>query len=913
MYKHFILIATAALLALSCNREEPEGDILPAMEQRVFEAGLEASSVTRTALTQGGKVVWSEGDQIKVFNAAQPGGSVFSADAASAGSSSAVFRGTIDGDAPFCAVYPASAGVSLSGEELGVSLPSVQQYADGSFAPGASPAVAQSSDGVHLQFKNLCGLLKVQLTGSASISSVSITSAADEALWGSGSVTFGDAPRLNLNYSENGQRTLSLACSPAVQLSADTPRDFFFVVPEGTLGEGFTVTIEDSAGGSQTKSVRSGLQIKRSAVSALSTLAYNGTALPDISTMTLAGGVLELDFNAPTLLPYSGASVGDYIRLTSRSNPSQVLVARVAAVDSASGITIEPLPGFIGGMYEVKVCVGGSLRSLGTVFVDVRDTYEVPFRSGYTMYGRVIDDSGSPLQGVSVSDGVKTTTTDADGCYYINSARKYGYVMISQPRGYRVAVNRSTAQFFRFVGSDKNVPEMHNFVLEPFDAVNHKAIFFTDSHLANRSSNDVQQFRNGLKKELKDAESESKRSGVPLLALCLGDSSWDEFWYSMLYQPQNFKEELSGFDIPVYVIPGNHDNDPYVASDLLSELPFRKAFGPSYYSFNFGDIHYVLMDNTVFANKGGTQGTVGDLSYTCKFTSDELSWLRADLQNAPSDCRIVLGVHCHFSTRTYLENASHSEPWFGYNMPQSDLTAVFNYAGKRPVEIVSGHTHQRYTNYFSDTRREQNIGAVCASWWWVGKYTNGRSNLCQDGTPAGYMVLDAASSEISTLYKPIGKDASYQFRAYDLNNCLIDRATYCPKVKDDYSLVTEEYYKGYVHGFDEPRSDNKVLVNVFNWNIHYKIKITEEGHGTLDVRRVEAYDPLHIVHFNCYRMNTSGSMTFVTNATAHMFEATCSSATSSVLIEVTDEYGNTYSETMTRPRRLYDMSKSENW
>ena len=33
MYKHFILIATAALLALSCNREESEGDILPAMEQ----------------------------------------------------------------------------------------------------------------------------------------------------------------------------------------------------------------------------------------------------------------------------------------------------------------------------------------------------------------------------------------------------------------------------------------------------------------------------------------------------------------------------------------------------------------------------------------------------------------------------------------------------------------------------------------------------------------------------------------------------------------------------------------------------------------------------------------------------------------------------------------------------------------
>lgn len=914
MTKRFILIAALASFALSCNLGEPSEDLLPAGAVRTFEAVLETPPASRTSLVSGGKVIWSEGDQIKLFNAAQPGGSVFSADAASAGSSTAIFRGSIDGEAPFYAVYPPEAGVSLSGNEISVSLPSVQEYAPGSFAPGSSPAAAQSLDGIHLQFKNLCGLLCVQLTGTARIRSVKISSAANEALWGSGTVTLSDVPQLSLKYSEKEQRTLAVECSAAVQLSEDTPQAFYFVVPAGTLASGFTVTIEDSDGGTQTKSVRAGMDVRRSAQCSLSPLKYNGSSLPDISTMILPDGVLTLNFNEPTVLPYSGASVGDYIRLTSRSNSSQVLVARVMAVDSASGITVEPIEGFIGGMYEVKICVGGSLRSLGMAFVDVRDTYEVEFRSGYTMYGRVIDNSGNPLSGVSVSDGVKTTKTDANGCYYIDSARKYGYVMISQPKGFMVAVNRSTAQFFRSVSSDKADPQMNNFVLAPLDARTHKAIFFTDCHLANRSSNDVQQFRNGFKKELSQAEAAARTSGVPLVALCLGDSTWDEFWYSMLYQPDTFKKELSGFDIPVYVIPGNHDNDPYVASDLLSEAPYRAAFGPSYYSFNLGDIHYVMMDNTVYANKGGTQGTIGDLSYSTKFTSDELSWLRADLQNAPSDCRIVLGVHCHFSTRTYLPNGSHTEPWFNYNMPQSDLTAVFNYAGKRPVEIVSGHTHQRYTNYFSDIRREQNIGAVCASWWWVGHYTNGRANLSQDGTPAGYMVLDAVSSNISTIFKPVGKSSSYQFRAYDLNNCLIDRATYCPKVKDNYSVITEEYFKNYVHGYDEPRSDNKILVNVFNWNTHYTVNITEVGVGRLEVKRVEAYDPLHIIHFNCYRMNSSSSsMTFVTNATAHMFEATCSSAISSVLIEVTDEYGNTYSETMTRPRKLYDMTKSEQW
>lgn len=87
-------------------------------------------------------------------------------------------------------------------------------------------------------------------------------------------------------------------------------------------------------------------------------------------------------------------------------------------------------------------------------------------------------------------------------------------------------------------------------------------------------------------------------------------------------------------------------------------------------------------------------------------------------------------------------------------------------------------------------------------------------------------------------------------------------------------------FYGLTLGDDVQHSDNKILVNVFNWNTHYTVSMTEIGVGRLDVKRVEA---------------------------------TCSSATSSVLIEVTDEYGNTYSETMTRPRMLYDMSKSDKY
>jgi hypothetical protein len=54
------------------------------------------------------------------------------------------------------------------------------------------------------------------------------------------------------------------------------------------------------------------------------------------------------------------------------------------------------------------------------------------------------------------------------------------------------------------------------------------------------------------------------------------------------------------------------------------------------------------------------------------------------------------------------------------------------------------------------------------------------------------------------------------------------------------------------------------------------------------------------------RLNVGATTTadFVSYATAHMFKATASNATSTVKIKVTDRFGNTYSETMNRPKSL---------
>ena len=255
---------------------------------------------------------------------------------------------------------------------------------------------------------------------------------------------------------------------------------------------------------------------------------------------------------------------------------------------------------------------------------------------------------------------------------------------------------------------------------------------------------------------------------------------------------------------------------------------------------------------------------------------------------------------------------------WSYAMPADCRAKMLDLLAPYTVHFVTGHTHINYANRITERMTEHNIAAVCATWWWTGNYTNGRTQMCRDGAPAGYGLFEigtAGADDVQWHYQGIGKAADYQFRAYDLNRCLITRDKYCPDIKNNFGTVSAEFFAQYANGYDRPRSDNTVLINVFNWNEKWKVEVREVETGNrLPVEQVDTYDPLHTIHFNMNRMNTnSTAMTFPTLLTSHMFEAVCSSPTTTLEITVTDEFGRSYTETMSRPRELYDMSVSPQW
>ena len=623
--------------------------------------------------------------------------------------------------------------------------------------------------------------------------------------------------------------------------------------------------------------------------------------------MISKGETIQIPLEGEWNLLYKGFKAGDKITITMVNDASVTFTLECTSADDVAGAVFTIPTKFIGGMCKVVAEAGGRTTT-GTCFVEIVDTAEVEKKSGYTTYGRVVDYEAKPVAGVAVSDGALVTTTDSEGRYYLRSERKNVFVFISVPKNYRVAIDRAVPQFFqRFKSTRISTYEQHNFVLAPEENVKHRVLVWSDTHLANRTD-DANQFKKFFKPDIEQQIAKAKSEGVKLYAIGLGDLAWDEFWYKNDYSLKDYREDISDFDLTIFSSPGNHDNDPSIADDFLAAAGFRENLNPLYYSFNIGDIHYIMMDNTLFKNSGATSNNYNVQDYTEGFTDDQMKWLKADLATVPEGTTIIFGLHIPWTNRSQANGN------FTYAMPATFRTQVESLLSKYTVHFISGHTHTNYTNIINSKMREHNIAGVCGTWWWTGYYSKNKCRLNGDGSPSGYKIFDINGSDVKWNFKALARDASYQFRAYDLRNSLITRELYCPANKN--TNVSDAFFSQYANGWDKSAntsSTRKILINLFDYNDNWKITVTENG-ANLSVSRVEAYDPLHTIFFNMGRMNSnSTSMTFPTGKSAHFFEVSTSSATSTVIIKAEDPFGRVYEETMTRPRKLYDMSKEDKW
>ena len=228
-------VLAAALLA-GCNKDENiQGPTN--VSTTTFQAFTESGG-TKTFLENGGSeteshsVLWVPGDAIGIASASDFSRYEYKGDGQT---DFAEFEGEpVQGDI-FYAVYPYSEKAALSGGMLSLELPSVHEYTPLSFAPGAFPMVARSESTV-LEFKNLCGLLKVNLTGTETISSITFRSSG-QGVSGPATVSMDYESVPELVMSGGAGMSVTLDCGEGVALNGTVPVPFYIVLPAGTYDD----------------------------------------------------------------------------------------------------------------------------------------------------------------------------------------------------------------------------------------------------------------------------------------------------------------------------------------------------------------------------------------------------------------------------------------------------------------------------------------------------------------------------------------------------------------------------------------------------------------------------------------------------------------------------------------------------
>lgn len=192
------------------------------------------------------------------------------------------------------------------------------------------------------------------------------------------------------------------------------------------------------------------------------------------------------------------------------------------------------------------------------------------------------------------------------------------------------------------------------------------------------------------------------------------------------------KATLGTTGFPWYYTLGNNDMN-YDSDDVHAAETFLRVLGPTDYAFNWGPVHFLVLDDLVWDPAAGR--------YTQGLMPSQIEFVRNDLALVPRETLVVLAMHAQVN-------------WL------ADYPALLReFAGRPHVLALAGHAHSQ-SNVFID----QGAGwpnpeplhqfvcvASCGPVWLGNPDEYGIPNATTfDGTPNGYAVatFDGASYEI---------------------------------------------------------------------------------------------------------------------------------------------------------------------
>ena len=361
-------------------------------------------------------------------------------------------------------------------------------------------------------------------------------------------------------------------------------------------------------------------------------------------------------------------------------------------------------------------------------------------------------DAGEPgVADVRVSNGEQIVATNAAGEYQL-PVTDDTILFLIKPRGYRTPFTKQMLPRFYYIhkpaGSPTlkypgvaptgRLPKSVDFPLYKQDEpAQFRAIMFGDPQPRNQK--EVDYIAHDVVEELVGTDAS--------FGVTLGDIVFDGL---DLFESQAATIGLIG--IPWYNVIGNHDINYDAKYDQTSDETFERNFGPAYYSFDYGTVHFLVLDDIEWVVPEGGKG-----SYRGGFGERQMKFIKNDLAMIPQDQLVVLMMHIPLTD-------------------VRDRKELYRLIEKRPFSMsISGHTHHHEHRYIKKAdgwmgkqphHHVINV-TVSGSWWSGAPDERGIPHtMMADGAPNGYSIISFDGHQYRVDFRAAGRAADYQMNIF---------------------------------------------------------------------------------------------------------------------------------------------------
>ncbi|MFQ5805883.1 MAG: calcineurin-like phosphoesterase C-terminal domain-containing protein [Phycisphaerae bacterium] len=356
------------------------------------------------------------------------------------------------------------------------------------------------------------------------------------------------------------------------------------------------------------------------------------------------------------------------------------------------------------------------------------------------------------IANVRVSNGREIVPADRGGAYRL-PIDDDAILFVIKPRGWMTPVDALNLPRFYYIHKPKGSPKLKypgvaptgplprsvDFPLYPQSEPDRfRVIVFGDTQPT--SMEDIQYLAHDIVEPLIGTDA--------AFGFTLGDIVGDKL---ELHEPLN--RVVAHIGIPWYNVMGNHDSDYSSPDDKHSDEHFERVYGPSYYSFDYGPVHFIVLDDIVWY--GATEEKKG--YYRAGLGEQQLEFVRNDLALVPRDQLVVLNMHIPI-----VQIKEHKE--------------LFKLLAEHPHTLsFSAHTHINEHLFLgpendwpgAQPHHHVNFVTACGGWWTGAPDEVGIPHTTMpDGAPNGWSVVTFEGHRYSVVYRAARRPADYQMSIY---------------------------------------------------------------------------------------------------------------------------------------------------